>query len=95
MSTTEPPPDPFLLSGGRHLGVSAANGRSVADPARSCFGYGASYRVSDDYRLIGFIRVVVGEASVIGPTEYIRLVFAAFGFAIFSEVPISGPSSVP
>ncbi|MAJ92381.1 MAG: DMT family transporter [Rhodospirillaceae bacterium] len=39
--------------------------------------------------MIGFIRgFVVGEASVIGPTEYIRLVFAAaFGFAIFSEVP--------
>ncbi len=39
--------------------------------------------------MIGFIRgFVVGEASVIGPTEYIRLVFAAFfGFAIFGEIP--------
>jgi drug/metabolite transporter (DMT)-like permease len=39
--------------------------------------------------MIGFIRgFAVGEASVIGPTEYIRLVFAAaFGFAIFGEIP--------
>lgn len=39
--------------------------------------------------MIGFIRgFIVGEASVIGPTEYIRLIFAAvFGFFIFSEIP--------
>ena len=39
--------------------------------------------------MIGFIRgFVVGEASVIGPTEYIRLIFAAgFGFLIFGEIP--------
>ena len=39
--------------------------------------------------MIGFIRgFAVGGASVIGPTEYIRLVFAAaFGFVIFSEIP--------
>ena len=39
--------------------------------------------------MIGFIRgFVVGEASVIGPTEYIRLIFAAtFGYFIFTETP--------
>lgn len=39
--------------------------------------------------MIGFIRgFAVGEASVIGPTEYIRLIFAAsFGLLIFGEVP--------
>jgi drug/metabolite transporter (DMT)-like permease len=39
--------------------------------------------------MIGFIRgFAVGEASVIGPTEYIRLIFAAsFGLFIFGEVP--------
>lgn len=39
--------------------------------------------------MIGFIRgFAVGEASVIGPTEYVRLIFAAaFGFFLFSEVP--------
>ncbi len=39
--------------------------------------------------MIGFIRgFAVGEASVIGPTEYIRLIFAAtLGFAIFGEIP--------
>ncbi|MAM67508.1 MAG: hypothetical protein CMM12_01995, partial [Rhodospirillaceae bacterium] len=39
--------------------------------------------------MIGFIRgFAVGEASVIGPTEYIRLIFAAaFGFMIFGETP--------
>ena len=39
--------------------------------------------------MIGFIRgFVVGEASVIGPTEYVRLVFAAFfGLTIFGEIP--------
>ena len=39
--------------------------------------------------MIGFIRgFAVGEASVIGPTEYIRLIFAGtFGFLIFSEIP--------
>jgi drug/metabolite transporter (DMT)-like permease len=39
--------------------------------------------------MIGFIRgFAVGEASVIGPTEYIRLVFAAaLGFVIFGETP--------
>ena len=39
--------------------------------------------------MIGFIRgFAIGEASVIGPTEYIRLIFAAaFGFLIFGEVP--------
>lgn len=39
--------------------------------------------------MIGFIRgFAVGEASVIGPTEYIRLIFAAiFGFVIFAEIP--------
>ena len=39
--------------------------------------------------MIGFIRgFAVGEASVIGPTEYVRLIFAAtFGLLIFGEVP--------
>ncbi|MEK9646825.1 MAG: DMT family transporter [Alphaproteobacteria bacterium] len=39
--------------------------------------------------MIGFVRgFAVGEASVIGPTEYIRLIFAAFfGFMLFGEVP--------
>jgi drug/metabolite transporter (DMT)-like permease len=39
--------------------------------------------------MIGFIRgFAVGEASVIGPTEYIRLIFAAsFGLLIFGEMP--------
>lgn len=39
--------------------------------------------------MIGFIRgFAVGEASVIGPTEYIRLIFAAgFGLLIFGEIP--------
>jgi drug/metabolite transporter (DMT)-like permease len=39
--------------------------------------------------MIGFIRgFAVGEASVIGPTEYFRLIFAAgFGFFIFGEIP--------
>lgn len=39
--------------------------------------------------MIGFIRgFAVGEASVIGPTEYVRLIFAAiFGYFLFSEVP--------
>lgn len=39
--------------------------------------------------MIGFIRgFAVGEASVIGPTEYIRLIFAAgFGLMIFGEIP--------
>lgn len=39
--------------------------------------------------MIGFVRgFAVGEASVIGPTEYIRLIFAAiFGFFLFGEVP--------
>ena len=39
--------------------------------------------------MIGFVRgFAVGEASVIGPTEYIRLIFAAFfGFFVFGEVP--------
>lgn len=39
--------------------------------------------------MIGFIRgFAVGEASVIGPTEYVRLIFAAgFGLMIFGEVP--------
>jgi drug/metabolite transporter (DMT)-like permease len=39
--------------------------------------------------MIGFIRgFAVGEASVIGPTEYVRLIFAAgFGLLIFGEIP--------
>lgn len=39
--------------------------------------------------MIGFIRgFAVGEASVIGPTEYIRLIFATiFGLFLFGEVP--------
>ena len=39
--------------------------------------------------MIGFIRgFAVGEASVIGPTEYVRLIFAAgFGLLIFGEFP--------
>lgn len=39
--------------------------------------------------MIGFVRgFAVGEASVIGPTEYIRLIFAAiFGYFLFFEVP--------
>ncbi len=41
------------------------------------------------FGMIGFIRgFAVGEASVIGPTEYVRLIFAAaFGFFLFGEVP--------
>lgn len=41
------------------------------------------------FGMVGFVRgFAVGEASVIGPTEYIRLIFAAFfGFTIFGEVP--------
>ena len=39
--------------------------------------------------MTGFIRgFAVGEASVIGPVEYVRLVFAAtFGLVLFGEVP--------
>jgi drug/metabolite transporter (DMT)-like permease len=41
------------------------------------------------FGMIGFIRgFAIGEASVIGPTEYIRLIFAAtFGLLIFGEIP--------
>ncbi len=41
------------------------------------------------FGMIRFIRgFAVGEASVIGPTEYVRLIFAAaFGFFLFGEVP--------
>ena len=47
--------------------------------------------------MIGFIRgFVVGEASVIGPTEYIRLVFAAFLASLSSAKSlISGPLLAP
>ncbi len=39
--------------------------------------------------MTGFVRgFAVGEASVIGPVEYIRLIFAAlFGLLLFGEVP--------
>ena len=41
------------------------------------------------FGMVGFVRgFAVGEASVIGPTEYIRLIFATvFGLTFFGEVP--------
>ena len=39
--------------------------------------------------MVGFVRgFAAGEASVIGPMEYVRLIYAAIlGFAIFAEIP--------
>jgi len=39
--------------------------------------------------MVGFVRgFAIGEASVIGPMEYTRLIYAAiFGFFFFSEIP--------
>ena len=39
--------------------------------------------------MVGFVRgFAVGEASVIGPMEYVRLIYAAIlGFFIFAEIP--------
>jgi drug/metabolite transporter (DMT)-like permease len=42
--------------------------------------------------MVCFVRgFTIGEASVVGPMEYTRLVYAALiGFFIFSEVPDAG-----
>ncbi len=39
--------------------------------------------------MVGFVRgFAVGEASVIGPMEYVRLIYAAIlGFLVFAEIP--------
>ncbi len=39
--------------------------------------------------MVGFVRgFAVGEASVIGPMEYVRLIYAAIlGYLVFAEIP--------
>ena len=91
MSTTEPPNRIlfYYQAGGLLVfaGPAAWFWETPASPLvwLMCAGIGLLTALG----MIGFIRgFAVGEASVIGPTEYIRLIFAAaFGFFLFSEVP--------
>ena len=51
--------------------------------------YAAAIGVLTTLGMVGFVRgFAVGEASVIGPMEYIRLIYAAIlGFLFFAEIP--------
>ncbi len=53
------------------------------------WGMAAAIGLLTTLGMVGFIRgFAVGEASVIGPVEYVRLIFAAgLGLAIFGEIP--------
>ena len=51
--------------------------------------YAAAIGLLTTLGMVGFVRgFTVGEASVIGPMEYVRLIYAAIlGYLIFAEIP--------
>lgn len=91
MATTEPPNRIlFLYQAGGALVFLAPTVWLWEQPATALhWGMAAAIGLLTSLGMLGFIRgFAVGEASVIGPIEYVRLIFAAgLGLAVFGEVP--------
>ena len=91
MSTTEPPNRIlfYYQAGGLLIFAGPAIWFWETPASLLAWSMAAGIGVLTALGMIGFIRgFAVGEASVIGPTEYIRLIFATiFGLFLFGEVP--------
>ncbi len=90
MSSTEPPMRILFYY---HVGGVAIFAAPAAWVWRTPVGvewfYALAIGLLTTIGMIGFVRgFAVGEASVIGPMEYVRLIYAAIlGYFVFAEIP--------
>ena len=90
MSSTEPPMRILFYY---HLGGVAIFAGPAAWVWRTPVGvewlYAVAIGLLTTLGMVGFVRgFAIGEASVIGPMEYVRLIYAAIlGYTVFAEVP--------
>ncbi len=91
MATTEPPNRIlfFYQCGGALVFLAPTIWLWQTPPTIHHWGMAGAIGVLTTLGMVGFIRgFAVGEASVIGPVEYVRLIFAVLlGLLIFGEVP--------
>ena len=91
MATTEPPNRILFIyqCGGALVFLAPTVWLWQTPPTVYHWGMAVAIGFLTTLGMVGFIRgFAVGEASVIGPVEYVRLIFAALlGLLIFGEIP--------
>jgi drug/metabolite transporter (DMT)-like permease len=90
MSSTEPPLRILFYYHIGGMAIFAGPAWSVwRNPVGIEWLYAVALGVLTTLGMVGFVRgFAVGEASVIGPMEYVRLIYAAIlGYVVFAEIP--------